>query len=386
MTELISFFVILMAGVVFTGLFSRLNVPWVVAMIVAGIAIGPHGFDIFEPNQTMSFLAEIGLIFLMFSAGLETRISEIKTASKTVAAIALFNALIPFTVGFGVGMFFDFSMLASLLLGTIFVSSSIAVIIPSLESNKLIEGRLGKTTVAAAVLEDVASLVLLSIILQSVDQVTPLPLPAFYMMLFVLLVLLRWAIPRVEKYVAKKEKRAGELFRGEVRTVFVILLGTVILFEILGLHPIIAGFFTGLVLSDTITSRKLRDRIRTLSYGLFIPVFFVVIGTEADLSVFVGASAIVALLAATIFGSIGSKFISGYIGGRFGGFSRESALVIASATIPSLSTTLAVVFSGVSLGILPKDLITTMVILSLVSTLVSPLLVSYFAKRLNSNA
>ncbi len=383
MTELFPFFIVLFAGLIFAGLFSRLHVPWVVALIVGGIAIGPHGFHIFAGNDTLEFLGQIGLVFLMFMAGLETKLSEIKKTSKKITIFALLNGLIPFAVGFGIGYIFDFSLLASLLLGVIFISSSVAVIIPSLEAAKLIESRVGRIIVAGAVFEDIVSLVLLSIVLQSVDPITVLPLPALYILLAVMLVLLKWAIPHIEKFVVKNSS-STEIFRVETRTIFVILLGTVVIFEILGLHPIVAGFFAGVVLSDTIQSPIVKERLRTLSYGIFIPVFFVLIGTKADLSVFGQLSGAFVLIVTIIVGSIGSKFVSGWLGARLSGFTNKYGYLAGSATIPSLSTTLAVAFSGVELGILSTNVITAMILLSLVSTMVSPLLVRHASSRLGS--
>jgi Kef-type K+ transport system membrane component KefB len=384
MVELLSFFIVLIAGVIITGFFNRINIPWVVALIFGGIIIGPHGLGVFEANETIEFIGQIGVVFLMFMAGLETPLSELKKSSKKVGILALFNASIPFVVGLLIGFAFGFTLVASILIGVIFISSSIAVIIPTLESSRLLESSIGKTIVAATVLEDAVSLVLLAIILQSVNPITFLPLPLFYILLVLVMVFMRWTIVRIEKYMIK-ERGKTDMFRSEVRTIFVILLGTVIIFEIIGLHNIIAGFFAGLVLSDTVRSKLIKERLRTISYGVFIPVFFVIIGTKTDLSVFSDVGAIVLLVLAIVIGLIVSKIVSGYIGARFAGFSKDSAKLAGVATIPQLSTTLAVAYSGVSFGILPERLITAMVVLSLVTVVIAPILVKMVAKKLIYN-
>ncbi|PIT88949.1 MAG: hypothetical protein COU27_02910 [Candidatus Levybacteria bacterium CG10_big_fil_rev_8_21_14_0_10_36_7] len=96
MTDLISFFTLLLAGLLFASVFSKLHIPWVISLIVGGIIIGPHGLKIFTPNDTMAFLSEIGLIFLMFMAGMETRLSSFKAIRKGVGIIAVLNGIIPF--------------------------------------------------------------------------------------------------------------------------------------------------------------------------------------------------------------------------------------------------------------------------------------------------
>ena len=185
MEQFYPFFVVIFVAVFFSTVFKRFHVPWVVALIVGGMLISPHALGIFQPNDTLDFIAQIGLVFLMFMAGLETRLSTFREAEKEILIISLFNGLIPFFVGMGIGFLFGYGWLASLFLGIIFISSSIAVIIPSLESHGLLHKKLGKSIVAATILEDIASLVILSVLLQTIKPVTFLPLPVFYILLFV---------------------------------------------------------------------------------------------------------------------------------------------------------------------------------------------------------
>ena len=164
-----------------------------------------------------------------------------------------------------------------------------------------------------------------------------------------------------------------DLFESEVRIIFVMLLGTVTTFELLGLHPIIAGFFAGLVLSDSIKSEILIEKLRTVSYGIFIPVFFVIIGMKTDITVFMNGVDKIRLVLVVIFGSIISKLSSGWLGARISGFKDSDAFKVGIATIPQLSTTLAVVLTAVELDLLENELVTAMVLLSIVSTFVAPI-------------
>lgn len=374
--ELLPFFLIFLAAILFSAAFRQFHLPWVLALIVAGTVIGPNGFNIVEINPTIEFMGEIGLIFLMFMAGLETKLSSFRKFGKNIAGLALINGVLPFLVGISIGYFFGFGMLPMLLLGIIFMSSSIAVIIPSLEANGMLHTKLGRSIVSATILEDVASLVLLSILLQSIDPVTALPLPSFYLLLTVIFVAFRYGLPKIRSLIPHRRDEK-DLFESEVRIIFVMLLGTVITFDLLGLHPIIAGFFTGLVLSDSIKSEILIDKLRTLSYGLFIPIFFVIVGMKTDLTIFAQGSEQLILVLVILLGAILSKFVSGWIGAKIIGFRKTDALFVGFATIPQLSTTLAVVFTAVELGLLDSELITAMVILSIVTTFISPLALRY---------
>jgi Kef-type K+ transport system membrane component KefB len=125
-------------------------------------------------------------------------------------------------------------------------------------------------------------------------------------------------------------------------------------------------------LSKSINSHLIIDKLRTISYGIFIPVFFVVIGMETDIGVFSESLSIVGIVLVIALTSIIAKFTSGWLAGKLIGFTQRESAIIGFSTIPQLSTTLAVVFTAVELGLLPPTLITAMVILSIVTTLVAP--------------
>ncbi|MEX0917126.1 MAG: cation:proton antiporter [Candidatus Paceibacterota bacterium] len=378
--EFIPFFLVLFVAVIFSAMFRKFHLPWVIALIIAGVVVGPFGFEVLEINPVIDFMAQIGLIFLMFMAGLETKLSSFKEVRSGLLGLSILNATVPFAVGFGIGWLFGFGFIASLVLGIIFISSSIAVIIPSLEANGLIHTKLGKSITFSVMIEDILSLVLLSVLLQTVDPITTLPLPLFYLLLFATLVVLRFLLPILRNFLSPSKHGRGDAFQQEVRIIFAILLGTVVSFELLGLHPIIAGFFAGLVLSDSIRSTILIEKLRTISYGLFIPIFFIVVGAKTDIGVFLRGSSELLLVLAVLIGSMSSKFISGWLGGRISRFSLKESSIIGVATIPSLSTTLAVAFTAVEFGLLPGRLITALVVLSMVSVFVSPLLLRFLTR------
>lgn len=382
MTEFYPFFIVIFVAVFFSTVFHRFHIPWVVALILGGMVIGPHALDLFEPNVTLDFIAQIGLIFLMFMAGLEIKLSTFKESKNDIELIALFNGALPFLIGIGIGYLLGYNLISSMLIGIIFISSSIAVIIPSLQASHLIHTRIGKSIIAASMLEDAASLILLSVLLQTLNPVTSLPLPIFYLLLFLSLAILRWLLPKIRWFFESGKYSDADIFQQELRTIFVLLVGTVIVFELLGLHPIIAGFFAGFVLSGSIVSKALKDKLRTISYGLFIPTFFVILGMKTDIGVFVRGENILLITAVIVFGSMASKFVGGWIGGRLSGFTSLESSFVAVSTIPQLSTTLAVVFTGVELGLLSPDLVSSMVVLSIITVFVSPILIKIISKKL----
>lgn len=382
MNEFYPFFLIIFAGVFFSIVFRRINVPWVVALIFGGIIIGPHVTNLVKVTPALEFIGQIGLVFLMFMGGLETKLSSFREFKSGLLWLSFVNGAVPFFVGLGIGFLFGYGWTSSLLISIIFVSSSIAVVIPSLERYGLLSTRLGQSVVMTTIIQDVASLIMLSLFLQTISPITKLPLYIFYPLLFGVLIIFRLLLPRIYRFFSRQIKDERDIFQQEFRSLFLILIGTVIVFELLGLHPIIAGFFTGLVLAGSVTNEALKGKIRTISYGIFIPTFFVIIGTQTDITIFGEAQTTLPLVLAIIIGSVLSKFLSGWVGAKMIGFSSDQSLLFGVSSVPQLSTTLAVASAAFILGFIDHQLITSMVVLSVITTLISPTLMVILGNRI----
>lgn len=384
MPDFLPFFLIVFSGVLFSVLSIRTHIPWAVMLVLGGIMVGPQMFDLVEVTTTIEFLGQIGLIFLMFMAGLETKLSQFREFKSELALLAFINGFVPFLVGFGIVWLLGYSLLTALVVGVIFISSSIAVVIPSLTTHGMLNTKLGQSVIITTVLQDIASLVLLSLILQTVNPITEVPLYIFYPVLLGALVLLRYLIPRVRDYLVAQASEAPSLFQLQFRVTFVILIGTVILFELLGLHPIVAGFFSGLVLADSITSKVLKDKIQTISYGIFIPVFFIVVGLQTDVRVFMEIGTVLITMLSLILGLVCAKYGSGYVAARLVGYHPAESHFFAATSLPQLSTTLATAFVAFQIGLLDQALLTSLVTLSVVTVVLSPFLIHRYSQTVKT--
>ncbi len=380
MAELLSFLIVISAGLFLSEFLKKFHLPYVVALILTGIIIGPFALDLIVIDETIDFLGSIGLVFLMFMAGLEIKLSSFRRIVGSASKFSLLNGLLPMVVGFLVASYLGYGLVGSFMLGIIFVSSSIAIVLPVLESQGLLQLKLGRLIVSGTILEDVFSLLMLSFFLQLVNPTTEIPLYLFYIIVGVSLYALRKLLPKAREAFRKFHGEEKTLFEEEVRFVFVALIATVVFFDLLGMHPVIAGFFTGLVLSESIQSQILTRKLHAISYGLFIPVFFIIIGAEMDVGVLFnggeGLSIILIIAAAAVL----SKFLGGFLAGKVNGFNSKESIISGVATIPQLSTTLAVAFVGLEMGLIDDMLITAMIVLSIVTTFSGPILVKMLTK------
>ncbi len=378
MSSILPFFIVITAGLVFSEIFKRLHLPYVTALIIAGLLIGPYGLNLVQLDDTINFIGAIGIVFLMFIAGSEIKLESLKETGREVVLLSILNGLLPFLIGLGIGFFYNYGIMTSLILGTVFISSSVGVVIPTLESSGLIDKKIGKTIVSATIFEDIVSLILLALILQSFTQKTPVPLPLYVPLIFFILVALKVIVTKLEDWYL--EKKGRDLYEGKLRFVFVVLLATVALFEFIGMHSIVAGFIIGILLGDSIEG-KVEHKIRTISYGLFIPTFFLVIGMRTDLSVFSSITS-TNLIITVVLGLILSKILSGLIVGNILKYSKKKSFLIGFSTIPQLSTTLAVSFSALELELISQEVVTSLVILSIVTTFTAPLMVKKLSSRI----
>lgn len=381
MESFLPFFLVLFAGVVFSALSQKLHFPWVVALIFSGMLIGPHGAQLVEVNDTFSLLGQVGLVFLMFMAGLETKLGTFRHHAGRAIIIALVHGFGTFGAGYGLAWWFGYDATVSLLVGIIFVSTSVAVVVPSLEALGLVHSKVGKTVLASAFMADVVALFIFSFLLQQIQPVAHLPLPLLYAILFTTLVLLRYLLPKIEVFLGHFHKRK-DLFQQEVRTVVAVMIGTVIVLELLGVHAIIAGFFAGLVLSDTIKSEVLFGKLRALSYGFFIPTFFVVVGLTTDISLFFTDQSVLYLLVVLTLVAVFIKLITGWLGAWLAAFPARERWLVAATTLPQLSTTLAVVVTAQEFGLLPVTLATVLIGLGIITALLGPMMIAWSGQRI----
>jgi len=380
--ELLPFFIVLFAAVFFSELFFKFHFPWVVALIIGGIVIGPTGFDVFQSNQVIEFLSDIGLVFLMFMAGLESHLLGKRHDASLFPflKIALYTSVIPFIAALAVSQIFGLSFVASIFVGITFISSSVAAILPTLEEKQLLHCKLGRTIVSSVIISDIMSLVALSIVLQTIAPQTKLPLLLFYPLLFILLLFLKWFIPKLFSLYKADMKNEKDIYHQDMRTVFLLLIGTALSFQLLGLHAIVAGFFAGVVLSGTLQSKTLYENIRAVSYGIFIPIFFLLIGVQVHIGEVLFDSKVLLFTVSLCGIAILSKLLAGYFGGLAAKFSKKESSIIGASAIPQLSTTLAVALTGLEAGIITSDIVTALIVVSLVTTTVGSLLIGFYSK------
>ncbi|MDG6223192.1 MAG: cation:proton antiporter [Candidatus Bathyarchaeota archaeon] len=367
------------AAFFFPRLLRRIHIPWVTAVILAGIVMGPYVLGLINPNVLMEFLATLGLILLMFSAGADTKMSVLKSAGKDVIYFTLLNMGIPMIVGFSVGFFLGLELLSAAVLSACFGSSSVAVIIPTLKELKT-DARIGSLMTSSIFLADVSSLIFLAVLLKPLVDMSPVPLEIFPFALLAFLVITLYFMPKLQNRLMSWCSDSDQ-FSSQIRTVFITVAIVAILAEFIGIHAMVGGFLAGLSLSKMLETRKhLQENLVTISYGFLIPIFLLYVGMTTNITtLFNPGDAILTLLIITAL--ITSKTVSGFIGGHLLGFSKRTSVGMGLMTTAQLSTTLATATVATQYGIFSDDLLTAIVVLSIVTIIISPILTKAILKQ-----
>jgi len=376
---------ILVLGLLAPDLFRRFRIPYITAILIAGAVFGPYGLGYVRSNEVVEFFGFLGSAFLLMMAGFEVKFESFEMFGRRVVLMAFINAVVPFLVGLGIMRFFGYDWFSSLLVGVIFISSSLAIVSSSLTSIKMLKTDIGKEIMSAVVIEDVFSLLLLAVLLQTISPITEIPLPQYFFVLLASVFLLFKFLPYILKfalrYIRRYKKNVEEDYEREIHVVVVLLIAVLLYFSWIGVHPIVAAFIVGLLLSRVVKSEVLIHKIHTLSYGLFVPVFAFIVGTKLDIGVFTKLESGDVLMVSLILGLIISKLVSGFIAGRLVGFSSLHSWMFGVASTAQLTTTLAVVFIASGFFFFNSTLVTAIILLTIVTSVFSPIVLSLLARK-----
>jgi len=371
---LVVLLLILFFGLMLPDMFKRLRLPFVTTLIILGAGFGPHGLGYIEANDTISFFGFLGSAFIMFMAGLEISKAQLINIRKHIYALALIDVLVPFAAGLALTSFLGYGPDAAFMMGVLYVSSALAVIVTAVKSTHFRNQSAGNLIIGISIIKDVASLVLLSVALQSITPITSFPLPIYIGVLFCSIWVLKIFIPELTAFFLKSHKHN----EGHMRFILVVLIALMLYFDTLGVHPLVGAFIVGILFSDSLKSETISKKLHTIGYGIFVPVFFVIAGMELDISSIINISNLAIPL--IVFSIIVVKFSCGYLSARLQGFKAWDSMSVGTGSTMQLTTTLAIGFTAADLGIIDGTLVSSVVISSLLTTVTVPPLLGYLAK------
>lgn len=365
-------------------LLQRIKIPGIIGLIISGIIIGPDGFNILEQNEFVDIFSTIGLLYIMFIAGLELDLNQFKTHRNKSIVFGIYTFIIPLGIGFPLCYYvlsmwdsnFDFA--ASLLVASMFATHTLLTY-PLVSRLGISKDKAVAITVGGTILTDTAVLILLAIILGSHTGGLTQEFWIRLIISFILYSLIMFMlVPRIAKWFFRKlesEKHSHYIF------VLSIVFFSAFLAEIAGLESIIGAFAAGLALNKLIpSSSALMNRIEFIGNSLFIPFFLISVGMLVDVSViFTGWTALVIAGALTVAALLG-KWLAALLTQLTFKFTYNQRNLIFGLSAAHAAATLAVIKVGYDAGIVDDTILNATVIIILVSCLVASFVTSSAAK------
>jgi Kef-type K+ transport system membrane component KefB len=383
-TDPILQFTALVCVIVVVQLVMRITpFPPVVGLLVAGMLIGPGGGNLLDREPVVELLGSIGLIYVMFIAGLEIDLNIVRERKRETGLFGVASFVFSLIPAVAVGLLLGMNLQASLLLAAL-VSSHTLLSYPMAQRMGLTRRRAVVTAVGGTIVTDTLALILLAIVIQTggVDAGQErsgswwLPLVLLAGVVAVSLLL----VPRLTRLMLDRENVTRAEKALYVLAVLVVLSATA---DLIGTEKILGAFLAGLCLNRSLLHRQeLREHVEFAGKLLFVPFFFVSTGMLLELEVFTGhwfVWMLAGLLVATVL--LGKSAASIMVGAWYGYRWRDRMLMI-GLTIPQAAATLAVAVTARQLGLFQDEIMDAVILLIFVTCLLGPLLTAHAGKPL----
>jgi Kef-type K+ transport system membrane component KefB len=364
---------------------ETLRLPAMVGLVLAGMALGPHGLHVLNTKEIgLSALGEFGLLYLMFSAGLELDLKLFMKMKRAAITFALLSFAIPFTLGILSARLLDYKWAAAVLMGSNWGSHTL-VTYPLLRKMGLSRNRAVATVVGATAVTDTSALLVLSVVSGTVKPSGSLALQVLGIAAGLAL-LATWSLmglPRVARWFFAKvgTDRSYRFVFG----IAAFLVGGV-LAEAAGIDAIVGAFFAGLGLNRAVPEESpLMDRLQFMGSTLFVPIFLVSVGVLLEPKVMVDPKTL-GVAAVFTLAVLGGKALAAVIAGRVFHFSWPEIGVMSGLSGSQAAATLATTLVGSKLGLFNTTTINAVLVVILASLVITPAMVSLFGKRVPSVA
>ncbi|WP_068785757.1 cation:proton antiporter [Paenibacillus phocaensis] len=364
--------IILIASKLAGDLSVRLKQPAVLGKLLIGILLGPALLGWINETEVLEEISQIGVILLMFLAGLETDVDEFKQTGKASTYVGLAGIALPFGFGYLAGLLLGMPIFEAIFLGLLLSATSVSISVQALKEMGRLKSREGTTILGAAVIDDVLVIILLAFVMSFAGGDVNLGLVISKKFLFfAVAILLSWkAVPWVMRKFAPL--RVSE---SVISAALIICFLFAYMAEYAGVAAIIGAYIAGVALSLTDYKHEVTEKIETIGYAVFVPVFFTSIGVKVD---FTGVASQIPLIFGLSVLAIATKLVGSAYGARLARFGWRSALGIGSAMVSRGEVALIIAAIGQDAGLLRDELFAVIVLVVLVTTIVTPPMMKYF--------
>ncbi|EJQ52330.1 cation:proton antiporter [Bacillus hominis] len=350
----------------------RLGQPSVLGKLIVGIVIGPAVLGWIENSELLTQLSNVGVILLMFMAGLETDLEELNANRNSSLAVALGGIVLPFVGGYVSGLVMGMEQGNAVFLGLLLCATSVSISVQTLRDLGKMKTRESTTMLGAAVFDDILVVILLAFAMSflGTDDVNLTMVILKKVVFFASIILIGWkGVPAIMRWLSPL--RVSESI---VSAALIICFSFAYFGELLGIAGIIGAFAAGIAISQTNYKHEVEKKVEPIAYAMFVPVFFVSIGMNITFDGI--GDQIWFILALTVI-AVFTKLIGCGFGARMTGFDAKSSAIIGAGMVSRGEVALIIAGTGLSSGLLAQDYFTAIVIVVILTTMITPPMLKY---------
>lgn len=377
--------IILMSTKLFGVISQKVHMPQVVGALVAGLLLGPSCFGIIQETDFLVKAAEIGVILLMFQAGLETDIDQLKSNGKASFIVAIIGVIVPLIGGYlTYYLFFRDSMasdpagvLKAVFVGVTLTATSVSITVETLREMGKLQGAMGTTILGAAVIDDIVGIIVLTLITSMRDSdvsVTGVLLSIIGFFIFIILVTV--GIILLKRHIIHHAPRKR---RTAIYALTFCLILSYISEVYFGVADITGAYFAGVILCNFGIKEYIDHRISILSFMFFSPLFFASIGIKTSLSGFTEELFLFSITLMLV--AIATKIIGCGLGAKICKFNNKDSFSIGVGMVSRGEVALIVAQKGQQFGLLDSHLFPAIVLVVIVTTLLTPMMLKFVLRE-----
>ncbi|WP_203649983.1 cation:proton antiporter [Secundilactobacillus yichangensis] len=371
---------ILFATTIAGAMSQRIGIPSVIGQLLVGILLGPALLNWIRSGELLTAGAEIGVIILMFMAGLESDLKLLKKYFKPAISVATLGVILPMICFYFYGIVMHQNFERAIFWGVVFAATSVSISVEVLREFGKLNTKEGATILGAAVVDDIMAVLILSIFVSMFSSgsrgepnlgLSILEQLAYFVMVYVVI---RWVAPILIRLFERLPVPQSVPIMS-----LIICLGMAYIADLTGLSAVIGAFFAGIAVAQTNARHEVETNISPIGYAFFVPIFFVSIGVEMRFDHF--WSNILLILGMTIVAVL-SKLIGGGLGAKLLGFSFNSAYVVGAGMVSRGEMALIIAQIGYQAKLLAPELYSELIVVIILSTVIAPLLLKHAIARL----
>jgi monovalent cation:proton antiporter-2 (CPA2) family protein len=359
--------------------FARFNWPPVIGQLLSGILLGSALLGWINPNETMTLFSDIGVIMLMFLAGMESDLDLLKKYFKISFTVATVGVILPILFIGGASLLFGMQFLEALFIGIIFAATSVSISVEVLRATGMLQTKAGTAILGAAVVDDILAVIVLSLFTTFSHEGGKSGLTNNFFLNLLFEALYFVFVWLVYKFIAPKFMQLAEKINVSYSVVIaslILSLGMAYIAELVGLSAVVGAFFGGLAIRQTKQEAEVNSSVSAIGYSVFIPTFFVNIGLSMTFAS-IGQDFLF-IVVMTVLGVLSKYWAGKYSSEIFGLKPLEGSLV---GMVSRGEVALIVAQIGIAHHLFPKDIYSSLILVIILTTVLSPIMLNHYIRK-----